>query len=52
MASSVKFIGAFAAAVGGFSLIWLSIDSHDLVAGIAGGLLFGGGVTAGVLGRW
>jgi hypothetical protein len=45
---------ALIAAVIGYMLIWLAVDqtqSYVMLLGIAGGVLFGGGVAAGLFGR-
>lgn len=39
------------AAIVGFSVIWLALDEHAVVAGVIGGMLFGGGFVGGVFGR-
>lgn len=46
-----SIILAVAATAVGYGVIWFSVNSADLTAGIIGGVLLGGGVVAGLLGR-
>jgi hypothetical protein len=53
MASIVSFPVTMAVllATAGYGVIWLALDNSNLIAGIIGGALLGGGVASGLLGR-